>query len=71
MNYLIGVDIGTSGTKTVLFDIEGNTISSALKEYPMEQPHIGWAEQNPEDWWDATYNTIKQVIVKSGVDPKI
>jgi xylulokinase len=70
MNYLIGIDIGTSGTKTVLFDIEGNTISSALKEYPMEQPHIGWAEQNPEDWWDATYNTIKQVIIKSGVDPK-
>ena len=70
MNYLIGVDIGTSGTKTVLFDIEGNTISSALKEYPMQQPNIGWAEQNPEDWWDATYNTIKQVVTKSGVDPK-
>ncbi|MGH4049972.1 MAG: xylulokinase [Clostridium sp.] len=70
MNYLIGIDIGTSGTKTVLFDTEGNTISSALKEYPMQQPHIGWAEQNPEDWWDATYNTIKEVITKSGVDPK-
>jgi len=36
----------------------------------MEQPHICWAEQNPEDWWDATYNTIKEVITKSGVDPK-
>ena len=56
MTYLIGIDIGTSGTKTVLFDIEGNMVSSALKEYPMYQPNIGWAEQNPEDWWDATYN---------------
>lgn len=70
MTYLIGIDIGTSGTKTVLFDIEGNTVSSALKEYPMYQPNIGWAEQNPEDWWDATYNTIKEVILKSGIDSK-
>lgn len=70
MNYLIGIDIGTSGTKTVLFDIDGNTVSSALKEYPMAQPNIGWAEQNPEDWWDATYNTLKDVIEKSGIDSK-
>ena len=70
MTYLIGIDIGTSGTKTVLFDIEGNMVSSALKEYPMYQPNIGWAEQNPEDWWDATYNTIKEVILKSGIDSK-
>jgi xylulokinase len=70
MEYLIGVDIGTSGTKTVLFDIDGNTVASALKEYPMYQPNIGWAEQDAEDWWEATYNTIKEVIIKSGVDPK-
>lgn len=38
MNYLIGVDLGTSGTKTVLFDTEGTVISSATVEYPMYQP---------------------------------
>ena len=68
MAYLLGVDIGTSGTKTVLFDEAGNTIASALEEYPLYQPNVGWAEQDPEDWWRATYKSINQVIAKSGID---
>lgn len=67
--YLIGSDIGTSGTKTVLFDLEGNTVASALSEYPLYQPKNGWAEQDPRDWWNAVCETIKAVITKSGVDP--
>ncbi|MEI6603521.1 MAG: xylulokinase [Clostridia bacterium] len=67
MAYLIGVDIGTSGTKTVLFDEIGNTIASATLEYPLYQPQIGWAEQDPEDWWNATCGTIIQVITQSGI----
>lgn len=70
MAYLIGVDLGTSGTKTVLFDESGKRIASDLYEYPMYQPNVGWAEQDPEDWWMATYTTIKNCIQKSGVDPK-
>lgn len=66
MSYLLGIDIGTSGTKTVLFDETGQTIASSLKEYPMYQPNVGWAEQDPEDWWVATYTSIKEVIGKSG-----
>lgn len=68
MGFLIGVDIGTSGTKTVLFDTAGNTVASALAEYPLYQPNIGWAEQDPEDWWKATWTTIKEVLYKSSVD---
>ncbi|HOV26169.1 MAG TPA: xylulokinase [Pseudobacteroides sp.] len=68
MSFLLGIDIGTSGTKTVLFDEMGNTIASSVGEYPLYQPNIGWAEQDPEDWWKATCNTIKEVIYKSGVD---
>jgi xylulokinase len=67
MAYLLGVDIGTSGTKTVLFDENGNTIASDLQEYPMYQPKNGWAEQEPEDWWKATCTSIKNVLAKSGV----
>lgn len=67
MAYLLGIDIGTSGTKTVLFDELGNTVASALEEYPLYQPHIGWAEQDPEDWWQATAAGIRKVIDKSGV----
>jgi len=69
MAYLLGIDIGTSGTKTVLFDEKGNTAASALAEYPLYQPHVGWAEQDPEDWWKAVCLTVKEVINKSGVSP--
>lgn len=69
MAYVIGVDLGTSGTKTVLFDEEGRSVASALYEYPLYQPNVGWAEQDPMDWWTATYTTIRQCIDASGVHP--
>ena len=53
MEYLLGIDIGTSGTKTVLFDKMGNVVASDTQEYPMYQPKVGWAEQDPDDWWRA------------------
>ena len=70
MNYLIGIDIGTSATKTVLFDEEGRVISSASREYPLYQPHNGWAEQDPHDWRDAVLGTLAQVMEDSGVSPE-
>lgn len=66
MRYLIGVDIGTSGTKTVLFDENGVKIRSKTVEYPMYQPKNGWAEQDPEDWYNAVYETLK--YVSEGID---
>ena len=68
MQYLIGIDLGTSGTKTVLFDTKGNVMANATIEYPMYQPQNGWAEQDPQDWWNAAAQTIRLVIEKSGVD---
>lgn len=70
MQYLIGVDIGTSGTKTVLFDETGRAVSSATAEYPLYQPQNGWAEQDPQDWWSAACSTIRAAIEKSGVDAR-
>ncbi|MCL2034206.1 MAG: xylulokinase [Oscillospiraceae bacterium] len=67
MKYLIGIDLGTSGTKTVLFDESGKSIASATVEYPLIQPKNGWAEQDPADWWDACVKTLKQVMEKSGI----
>lgn len=68
MRYLIGIDLGTSATKTVLFDEKGNIISSASCEYPMQQPHNGWAEQNPEDWYNAAISTLKSVVSESNIE---
>lgn len=67
MGFLLGIDIGTSGTKTVIFDLEGNTIASSTVEYPLYQPNIGWAEQDPKDWWNAVCRTIREVLAKSSV----
>lgn len=66
MRYLIGIDLGTSGTKTVLFDEDGNTVKSHTVEYPMFQPDNGLAEQNPEDWYNAAVVGIREV--SSGID---
>ena len=63
--YLIGIDIGTSGTKAVLFDTDGRAIASASAEYPMAQPANGLAEENPEDWWNAAKMTLKTVTAKA------
>lgn len=63
--YLVGVDVGTSGTKCVLFDTCGNAIYSCTKEYPMYQPHNGWAEQNPEDWWKAAKEALTEIASKA------
>ena len=67
MKYLLGIDLGTSGTKTVLFDQNGKGIASATVEYPMYQPQNGWAEQDPKDWYNAAVSTIRTVLEKSGV----
>ena len=68
MNYLIGIDVGTSATKTVLFDADGAVIASASQEYPLYQPKNGWAEQRPEDWRDAVLATLTEVVSKSGAE---
>ena len=67
MAYILGVDIGTSGTKTVLFSEDGVPVASATYEYPLYTPQNGYAEQEPLDWWNAVVNSIKQVINESGV----
>ena len=69
MAYLMGVDLGTSGTKTALFDETGRTVASCTADYPLDQPQNGWAEQDPEAWWQAACQTIRGVLDQSGVSP--
>jgi len=67
MPYLIGVDIGTSGTKALLITDSGAVVASATAEYPLLTPRPGWAEQNPRDWWQATTRAIRGCLAKAGV----
>jgi xylulokinase len=60
--YVIGIDIGTSGCKTLIIDQFGEIAAGALAEYPLSTPRPGWSEQNPEDWWQAVKTTLKQAL---------
>ena len=62
MAYLLGIDIGTSGTKVLLVNDEGKKITSVTEEYPLLTPAPLWAEQEPAEWWKATVNGIKRVL---------
>ncbi len=62
MSITLGIDVGTSGTKTIAIDEKGTILASASAEYPCDHPRPGWSEQDPELWWDATKKTVQQVL---------
>ncbi|WBL14678.1 FGGY-family carbohydrate kinase [Sutcliffiella sp. NC1] len=70
MEYLIGVDIGTQGTKAVLIDPKGKVLAHSYKGYDVETPKPSWAQQWPGPWEEATNFTIRSVVEKSNVDPE-
>ena len=69
MAYLMGIDIGTSGTKTIIIDEKGKVLASVTEEYPLSTPKPNWAEQDPADWWKATVTSIKKVLKASKIKP--
>ena len=54
--YVLGIDVGTTGTKALLVEANtaGRVVARATQEYPLHTPRPGWAEQDPQDWWRAT-----------------
>lgn len=69
MSFYLGIDIGTSGTKTLLINESGEVLAEANADYPLHQPKPGWTEQDPEDWWRATVKTVRSVMKKSKLKP--
>src|SRR5580693_6772700 len=62
---LLGIDIGTGGTRAVLLDRDGRLLSSATAAHlPFASPHAGWAEQNPCDWWAAVCSAIPECLAR-------
>jgi xylulokinase len=59
---LLALDLGTSACKTVLFEPDGAIVASATAEYPIHTPYPGWAEQHPDEWWQAAVRTIRVVL---------
>ncbi len=65
MKYVLGIDIGTTGVKTLLLSENGDITASHSTEYPLLIPKPNWAEQNPEDWWKATISSIRACLGKT------
>jgi len=68
--YMLGVDIGTSGCKTAVLDQNGTVISNSFKKYETYYPKAGWAEQNPEDWYEAFKYTINCIFAKTNLQKR-
>lgn len=64
MNCYLGIDIGTLGTKVLVVDSIGTVVAEHTSEYDLSQPQNGWAEQDPQLWWNATIEGIKAVLPK-------
>jgi len=65
---LLGLDVGTGGSRAVVVDERGKLVASASREHvPFRSPHPGWAEQDPEDWWRASQAAIRDVTAAHGV----
>lgn len=64
MAILLGLDIGTTGARTIAVDERGVVVASASTEYPLATPQPGWSEQDPEDWWRAACETLGSVAAQ-------
>ena len=63
-DYVVGIDVGTTGTKTMLFSADGTTSAHTYVGYKLENPALGYSEQNSEDWWKAVCGTVREVLKK-------
>ena len=60
---LLGIDVGTGGTRAVAIDERGSVVAAETAEHtPFSSPQIGWAEQDPRDWWRATVEAVREVL---------
>ena len=70
IGYLLGIDLGTSSVKVNLVEPERGIVGLAGKAYPIDTPFSDWAEQDPNAWWEATCQAIRQVFLECDIDPR-
>lgn len=66
---LLGLDIGTTGCKAVAFDLDGRSLASAYREYPLYHPQPGWAELDPAEVWACVEQVLAEVAAQTASDP--
>src|SRR6201996_3147894 len=66
MSKLLGIDVGTGGTRALLIDETGAVVASAIHEHvPFASPQSGWAEQEPHDGWSACQHAVRKLLAES------
>ena len=69
--YLLGIDVGTTGTKTLLFATDGKLLGRAYRPYALHTPKVGYSEQDPHDWWNAVVETVREVCADADIAQKV
>ncbi|MBN1393952.1 MAG: xylulokinase [Pirellulales bacterium] len=69
MSAFLGIDVGTSGTKTLAVDERGKVLASATETYPCRFPRPLWSEQDPDDWWRAAVRSARKTVAGAGLKP--
>jgi xylulokinase len=67
MSIYLGIDLGTSGTKSLVCKADGTVLATATAEHPISHPQPGWSEQNPADWWQSACQSARDALAKAGV----
>ncbi len=68
MQYLLALDQGTTSSRAILFDRDGDIVGVAQKEFPQHFPQPGWVEQDPEDIWQTQLQVAERVLTEAGVN---
>ncbi|MDJ0743648.1 MAG: glycerol kinase GlpK [Xenococcaceae cyanobacterium MO_167.B27] len=66
--YVLALDLGTTGNRAILFNQQGNIFGQTYQEFTQHYPEPGWLEHDPQEIWQDTYNCIKQVIAKTNIE---
>jgi len=70
--YLLGIDVGTGGTRALVVGHDGRIVASATAEHQaFASPQIGWAEQRPEDWWRATGLAVRKALAAANLGSEL
>src|ERR1700694_5279048 len=65
---LLGIDVGTGGTRAIVIDDRGRVVAAATAEHvPFASPQTGWPEQEPQDWWQATERAVRAVLSQGDI----
>lgn len=68
-HFILAHDLGTTGNKATLFDLDGAIVASTLAGYPTAYPHPNWAEQDPADWQRVVFASTRRLLAEAGISP--